>query len=156
MGWKLIISFRCVCNTGSLGSSQLSQKCRLLHSVKRSWTSAFFGFRTFLRNATIGFFEEDRLIFILRRSLIGFRPICTLHEYDPRATTYPHAGYQLSTARSRNVSETAIVAAENAKPAKTGCKAPCCGQHFRFSCFARQYLTTNLVPENIPPVCRIC
>ena len=39
------------------------------------------GSRTFLRNSTIGFFEEDRWIFILRRSLFAFRPICSLHEY---------------------------------------------------------------------------
>ena len=75
VGWKVTITFQCVCNTGSPGSHQLSQKCRSFTSVKRSWTGAFFAFRIFLRNATIGFFEEDRWIFILRRSLIGFRPI---------------------------------------------------------------------------------
>jgi hypothetical protein len=44
-------------------------------------TGAFFGFRIFLRDATIGFFEEDRWIFILRQSLVGFRSIYCLDEY---------------------------------------------------------------------------
>ena len=50
------------------------------------------GFSIFLRNATTWFFEEDTLpwimvsiedrwIFILRRSLVGFRSICILDEY---------------------------------------------------------------------------
>jgi hypothetical protein len=81
MGWKLIISFHLLPRAGSLGSSQVSQKCRLSHSVKISWTGAFFEFRIFLRNATIGFCGEGRWIFMLRRSLIGFRPICVLDEY---------------------------------------------------------------------------
>jgi hypothetical protein len=34
-----------------------------------------------LRDATIGFFGEDRRIFMLRRSLFTFRPICVLDEY---------------------------------------------------------------------------
>jgi hypothetical protein len=55
---------------------------------------------------------------------------------------------RFSAAASRNASETAIVTAKNAKPAEGPFKAPCCGQHFRFSCFA--------VPKIILPVCRIC
>jgi hypothetical protein len=43
-------------------------------------TGAFFWFRIFLLNVTIGFFEEDTWIFILRRSLINFRSFCILDE----------------------------------------------------------------------------
>ena len=81
MGRKVTVTFHLLGRARSLGSSQLSQKCRLSHSVKRSWTGAFFGLRIFSRIATIGFFEEHGWIFILRRSLVTFRPICVLDEY---------------------------------------------------------------------------
>ena len=54
-----MITFHLLPRAGSPGSSQPSQKCRSFTSVKRSWTGVFFGFRTFLRNSTIGFFEEE-------------------------------------------------------------------------------------------------
>ena len=79
-----------------------------------------------------------------------------LLDYDPGARTYCVPGYQFSAAGSRNTSETAIATAENAKPAEEPFKAPCCEQHSRFSCFACQYLTTNLVPKLTLHVCRIC
>ena len=56
VGWKVIITFQCVGDTGSPGSNQLSQKCRSFTSVKRSWTGVCRRFRIRLRNAKIGIF----------------------------------------------------------------------------------------------------
>ena len=64
-------------------SSPEKADCRIpkKNHIKKILDGRVFRFGVILRDVTIQFFEEDRWIFILRRSLVTFRSIYDFDEY---------------------------------------------------------------------------